>query len=221
MTTPLADELLLLAYDDSGKPSKNDVLDLGLAGAVLMELALAGRIDVVDKKVVVVDPAPTDDAVADHTLRRIADDGRARTPKAWLPRIKKGLRNQIAQRLVEQGVLRRERGRVLGVFPVMRLPAASGSTEANIRARLDSCVLRGADPDERTAALVALVHAVGLRRQAFPGSDRRRVDARMKQVGEGAWAADAVRRAIADIQASVVAAVVASSVAASAGANGN
>jgi hypothetical protein len=56
--------------------------------------------------------------------------------------------------------------------------------------------------------------ATGLDRKVFADLDRRRVKARLKEIGEGAWAAEAVRRAISDIQASVTAAVTASTAAA-------
>ena len=185
-TTPLADELMLLAHDEvTGKPSRSDVLDLGLAGAVMIELALAGRVDVVARKLVVTDPTPTGDEVADRMLLRISADPRTRAPKTWLHKVKKGLRAQVGDRLVARGLVRHEEATVLGVFRVTRYPAASAATEADLRARLESCVLRGAEPDERTAALAGLVHAVGLRKQVFPTADRRTVERRMKQARRG------------------------------------
>ncbi len=57
-TVPLAEELLLLAYDnESGKATGSRIgLDLGMAAAVLVELALAGRIAYADGMIVVIDP---------------------------------------------------------------------------------------------------------------------------------------------------------------------
>ena len=56
----LAEELLLLAYDDeTGKATDARIgLDLGMAAAVLVELALAGRIAYADGNLAVIDPAP-------------------------------------------------------------------------------------------------------------------------------------------------------------------
>ena len=62
-------EFALLAYDDDGKPVTDGThLDNGLGGALLLELALAEKVDVEDKKVVVVDPAPTGDPLVDQAL---------------------------------------------------------------------------------------------------------------------------------------------------------
>lgn len=59
MSLPLTQELMLIALDEeSGKRSKTDTIDYGLAGAALIELTLAGRVDVVAKKLRVVDSTP-------------------------------------------------------------------------------------------------------------------------------------------------------------------
>lgn len=216
--TPLADELLLLALDDvSGRPTSRAHLDLGLAGAVLVDLALAGRVDMADGCLVVTDATLTGDVVADAVLARIAERQRARRPKDWVRRLAKGLRGGVVDRLVSAGVLRREKHKVLGLFPTTRLPARSQAVESDARARLDAAVLRGHDPEPRTAALVALVQAANLRKMAFPDADRKAVERRMSEIAEGTWAAEAVRQAVQDIHAGVAAATAAASAATAAG----
>lgn len=207
----LPDALLLLALDEErGTAARSAELDQGLGGAVVLELALRQRLDVVDGKVVVTDQEPTGDPVLDGVLARVAADRRQRTPKHWVVKASKDARRAVADRLVASGVLRREERRVLGLFPVTSLPAGDRGPEAAVRARLDDAVLRGLAPDERTAALAALVHATGLARVVFPtGSreERRAVEARLAQLAEGEWAAAAVRQAVRDIESAVAAAV--------------
>ena len=72
----LAEELLLLAYDDeTGKATMPRIsLDLGMAAAVLVELALAGRVAYADGNLAVVDPTPTGEPIADAVLAKIAAD---------------------------------------------------------------------------------------------------------------------------------------------------
>ena len=81
--TVLADDLLLVLLDPaSGKPRvEGTKLDYGLGGALLLELALAERIDVVGPKpakaeVVVLDDTPPDDDLLADALRRIAEKRR-------------------------------------------------------------------------------------------------------------------------------------------------
>lgn len=56
----LAHELALLGYDDAGvNRLGRPTLDYGLAGALLLELTLAGRVEVADDRLVVTDPTPS------------------------------------------------------------------------------------------------------------------------------------------------------------------
>lgn len=207
----LADELVLLAYDDEGSAKLGQPsLGYGLAGALLVELALAGRVDVVDKKVTVLDPTPVGVPVVDEALARIAAD-KPRKAKAWVDKLSKGLAEKVLDGLVAAGVLRREEGRVLWVFPRTRYPSPGGvepSAETDARRRLVEAV-RGDGPVEpRTAALCTLVKAVQYDRKVFADLPRDRVKARLKEISEGDWVAEAVRKAVEEVQAAVVAAVV-------------
>lgn len=219
MKVSLAEELLLLAYDDDGSPGGMGAnLDCGLAGALLLELALAQRVDVVGGKAAVVNPALTGDALLDTALGRIASHGRLDSPKGWISRLAKGVRPPVLDRLVHAGVLRRETDTVLWVFPRTRYPSARGAeppVETDARQRLGAAVAGHGPVDPRTAALCALVGALGWERKVFPDLPRGQVKARLKEIRQGAWAAEAVKKAIDDVQAAVVAATVAASVAAS------
>ena len=211
MDVTLAEELLLIAYnDETGKASTGAAeLDCGLAGAVLLELALAGRIDVVDGKVTVLDPAATGEPVTDSALARISHERKARKPEWWVGKLHSKLRPRVLARLTERGVLRLERHRVMGLFPVQRYPSVDPAVESAARARLDLAVVKGVEPDARTAALASLLHACGLAKRTFPDLDRRQLKARMKEINEGQWAGAAVRKAIQSIQAAVAASTVA------------
>lgn len=207
----LADELVLLAYDDEGSAKLGQPsLGYGLAGALLVELALAGRVDVVDKKVTVLDPTPVGVPVVDEALARIAAD-KPRKAKAWVDKLSKGLTEKVLDGLVAAGVLRREEGRVLWVFPRTRYPSPGSvepAAETDARRRLVEAV-RGDGPVEpRTAALCTLVKAVQYDRKVFADLPRDRVKARLKEISEGDWVAEAVRKAVEEVQAAVVAAVV-------------
>ncbi|MEU6239228.1 GPP34 family phosphoprotein, partial [Kitasatospora sp. NPDC047058] len=80
--------------------------------------------------------------------------------------------------------------------------------------RLAAVVLDGAEPDERTAGLIALLHGARLHRLAFPDVPARQVEARMAAIAEGQWAGVALRDAITATQAAVLAATTAAAVAA-------
>jgi hypothetical protein len=210
----LPEEFLLLAYDEDGTPLTDGThLDNGLGGALLLELALAGRVDVADKRVVVLDPQTTGDPLTDDALARIAAEPRTRKPGHWVTKLAKQARPRILEKLVADGVLTTEKDRVLGVFPRMKYPSANGAqpaVEIDARQRMRDAILGSGPAEPRTAALCALVAATELDRKVFKDLDRKRVKARLKEIGEGAWAAEAVRKSIEEIQAAIMVAIVAS-----------
>jgi hypothetical protein len=180
VNTTLAQELLLIAYDDAGRARGGSIeLDCGIAGAALSELSLAGRIDLVDGRVRVIDNAPTGDPDSDAALARIAAEGSGRKPDWWIGKLRHGQRNRLLNRLVDRGVLRMELQNVLWLFSVRRYFAMDPRIRSVTRSRLEYAVLRGGDPDARTAALVALLNACGLTRRAFPELDRKQLKIRM------------------------------------------
>jgi hypothetical protein len=217
----LPEEFLLLAYAEDGTPLTDGThLDNGLGGALLLELALAGRVDVSDKRVVVLDPSPTGDPLADEALARIAAD-KPRKPGHWVTKLSKQARPRLLDKLVAEGVLTVEKDKVLWVFPRTKYPSANGeppAVEVAARERMRAAVLGSGPVDPPTAALCALVAATELDRKVLPDLDRKQLKTRLKEIGEGAWAADAVRKVIEEIQAAVMIAIVASTTAATAGA---
>ncbi|MGE0297051.1 GOLPH3/VPS74 family protein [Pseudonocardia sp.] len=219
----IAEDLLLLLTDDTtGALSKSgSETDTALAGALLVELAILGRVDVTGSgRLTVHDPAPTGDALLDAALARLREREGAK-PKNVLGKLAKGLRGELYDQLAGRGVLRAERRRVVGVWPVRRWPAADGAHEATVRADLRSVLLEGRDPDERTGALVALLHAIRAVRVGVDarqhGASRRDVARRAKEVAEGSWGSAAVRKAVDEMTAAVTVAVVAAGVAGGSG----
>jgi hypothetical protein len=218
MTVTIAEELLLLAYsEEEGKQLISATqLDPALAGAILAELAVAERVELSDKKVTLKNPAPLGDDELDTTLARIAAEAKDRKPVWWVQKLQSGkLRRRLLTRLAESGVLAEERGKILGIFPTTRWPEADPGVEADVRERVAS-VLGGADPDPRTAVLIAIMHAAKLDRKAFPGASKERI----KEIAEGAWAADAVAKTIAAINSAMTIAITSAAVASAGAASG-
>jgi len=213
----LAEEFALLAYGDDGAPDTDSVrLDNGLGGSLLLELAISGRLDVKDQRVVVRDGTPTGDPLVDQALGRIAADDKPRKPGYWVKKFAKDARRLTLDRLVEQEVLTREQDTVLLVFPRTRYPAAHGVEpvpETEARQRLTAAVSGTGPVEPRTAALCALVAATNLDRKVFRTLDRERAKKRLKEISAGDWAATAVRKTIEEVQTAVIVAVVAASAA--------
>lgn len=214
----LAEELMLLALDDeTGKGASRSGLDQGLAGAVLCELVLVERIAILDDRVVLRADGLTGEPAEDAVLEKIAVREKPRKPADWVGRLASGVRKDVLARLQERGLIRAERHKLLGLLPSTRYPEADGSAERVIRERLDAVLAEGAEPDDRTAALIAIAHAAGVGKILAGGRPWKEVESRAKEIAEGDWAADAVRKAIQSVNAAVVAATVAATGASVAG----
>jgi hypothetical protein len=221
IVTSLPEEFVLLAYGDDGAAQlDSSTLGYGLGGALLLELALAERVDVVDKKVVVADPAPHEDPLIDAALQQVRDDPKPRGPQHWVDKLSRGARDAVLERLVANGTLTREQDKVLWVFPRTRFLSAYGvepPVETATRQRLHAAVAGTGAVEARTAAMCALVAATGLDKKVFHELPRAQVTARLKEIGEGAWAATAVKKAIEEIQAAMMVSVMVATTAATAG----
>lgn len=221
MTTLIAEDLLLLLLDDVKGTATSSYLDVALGGALLVELALADAVHVRERtsvwsgaKVGVTPGAAVADPVLAEALRRVAE--RERAASDLVTRLGKGARSALTARLAERGILRREDDKVLGLFPRTRWPEADGRHEDEVRARLTAVLVQGLEPDPRTGALVALLHAVGAAPSAVDrgGVPAREVRRRAKEVAEGAWAAKAVQDAIMASTAAMTATMAATTAAA-------
>jgi hypothetical protein len=203
----LAEDLYLLA-DESGRPLIDHThLDLGLGGALLLDLALHDRVALVDAHVTVVDKTPTGDALLDAALRGIAGESRAYGPDHWVRHLARRARHAVQGRLVDAGVLRRDDHRVLGVIPMHRTRETDGRLHHELVDHLHNAVVLGHPPSRDTAALASLALAVGLTPHLFPRSDRRAITNRMVEVAaagrDGGWVATAVAGAVNAVDATM------------------
>ena len=225
----MAEDLLLLVTDDaSGRLSAPAAqVDAGLGGANLVELTLRNKVDLSGEgdqgkpgRIIVRDPSPAGDTVLDAALEIIiAHQGKK--PSTVIRPLSKNLRQSLYQRLADGGVVRAEQGRILGVFPTHRWPAQDASHEAEVRRLVTQVLTQQTAPDGRTAALIALLHALRCEDKIVDpgqyGLSKRELRARAEEVAKGNWASEAVRKAIEETTAAVVAAATAATVAGSAG----
>ena len=224
----LAEDLLLLVTDDaSGRLSVPGVqADAGLGGANLVELTLLGKVDVAGEqdpgkpgRIIVRDPSPPGDEVLDTALQTLVARQGSK-PSAVIRPLGKNLRPVLYQRLAASaGVLRAERGRALGIFPTRTWPAQDPSHEAEMRQLVTQALVQPSAPDERTAALIALLHALKCEHKVVDPRpyqlSRRQLRARAAEIAQGNWASEAVRKAIDEMMAAVAAASAAATAASS------
>ena len=216
--TLIAEDLLLLLLDnETGKITASGYLDPLLGGALLADLAAQGLVEVrkPDRRWTSskVHPVATTRRPADQMLVEAMAmvTEKPRSAHSLVSRLSKNRKDQVLDRLVKRGLVRREEHLVLGLFSRPRWPAADATQELQLRQELRSVLVDGAEPSPRVAAIVGGLHAIGKAHKII-ADDRvaaRAVKKRAKRVAEGDWAAGAVNDAIVATNAAMVAAVVA------------
>jgi hypothetical protein len=212
----LAEELLLLAYDDeTGKATGSQIgLDLGMAAAVLIELALAGRVAMDGNELVARDATPIGEPIADAVLAKMAADT-PHTPASWVQRLRHRLRERVLVDLCERGVMRDVDETAMEFIHVHRYPAVDKSVELDVRARLTEALAGETPPDERTAALATLLAAVRMEPVlGLSGEEARAAHVRLAEIaaaagfsGEISLDTSTVRPSVAIVVAALIRAI--------------
>ncbi|MBJ8344185.1 GPP34 family phosphoprotein [Antrihabitans sp. YC2-6] len=218
MPTIAQDLLLLLLDDESGKQITDSTkLPRALAGAVVLELALAEAVRVSEKneetkagRLVTVRGADllTDPLItaAYETIRR----SKPMKPQRVIEKLQRGLREKVLAQLEKQGSIRQQRTKVLGLFPTTKWPARDTRRKQAVRLELERALIHNATPSPHNAALISLLSAIDGVHKVFPDADRKAIKKRATEIAEGEWAGTAVRKAVEAVNTTVLAAVLVS-----------
>ncbi len=208
MTHPSMPELcalLLLDPESGGFLVDGLTLDRALAGAVLLDLALSGRLvpDTGGDKMRVQPGPPPAEELLRTALTRLPD-GWFR-PKRRIERLVRGLRRDVLDSLEHRGAVRIERTRLLR----RRRWVPLAEPRSGLVADLGAVLRDGVPPTPEQAGLVSLLHAVRRVPRVIDG-DRRQLRARAEEISEQDWAGPAVRAAVQAIRAVIIGVLVSS-----------
>ena len=173
MLTFTEEILLLLLDDDDGSfvPISKANLSCALAGAALMDLAFAYRIDTDPKALVVNDPTPTGNPMLDRILEKIAAGEESADTRTWIRVLSvedaPDIREQALESLVARGILVQRETRVLWAFRARRYPTIEGNAEQEVRLRIADVLFSDDIPDPRDVALIGLVDACDILGEIF------------------------------------------------------
>ncbi|MGW3787632.1 GOLPH3/VPS74 family protein [Micromonospora chokoriensis] len=211
---PLRDELFLLGHDDDTGQLHihRQALALGLAGAVLIDLFLAGR--------VAFDPAvgddqpgterrlwlrlhePVGDLIADSALSSIRYARPAPSLRGWVRGFHDALYERTRAGLVAGGILHhQQRRRFGGLARTDRYLLLDVKWPVVARARLHYIATGRNQPDNHTAALAGLVTTLGLLNHLYLADDTTMLAAQLRTIAEQHY------QPVRDITAAVDAAV--------------
>jgi hypothetical protein len=213
----LHEELLLLSLHDAKGSVRVTNFKLAVAGGLLAELLLEGRVALErgakssKDRLVPADPRALSDPLLDECLRKIRDAKKPKAPKDWVMKFSQlsGLRKRVATGLVRRGILRERRARVLLLFPWTYYPTLDPAPGRRIAERVRGAVLGDGEVDERTGALVAIAAKTGALNPVLGKRTLKERKERVEEIAACQLVASAVQGAVEAAQAAAVAAATA------------
>lgn len=209
----LPEELLLLSHidDDGSFDLPDNVRDVALAAAVLMDLALRDRVDTDVEKGIIVNPAPTGEPVLDAAFARLVSENPDGTLAEWLSLLADdgaAIRDGSVARLVERGILRHEADRFLWVFATRRYPLIDGQQLEEVTSRIAALLTNDVIPDPRDIVIIALAQICGLLDRIVDDYDlspeeKERAEERIAQIIRIDLVGRAMRVLLDDLQAAL------------------
>jgi Golgi phosphoprotein 3 len=181
MSLFLHEEILLLALrDEEGTVATGSLYAYAVAGALLAELIVRGRIEIVreGKKrwIRVIDPEPVGESILDDVLAAMAGRRPDRTAVDWVNRLagKKDLRDRLTAGLCARGILREEERDVLLIFKRRVYPMIDPEPERDVVDRLSEAIFSDGDVEPRTIVLLSLADRTRLLPMVFDEADLER-----------------------------------------------
>jgi len=209
----LMEEVLLLGLKDrEGYTSFwNDCISSGLRGCILIELSLRGRLELekagmrrrnlLNRKVILKNDAPTGDVLLDEALKHIKETEPPETVQSWIEYLSgetwnplklryqlRNVRERLAKNLVEKGVLTTEKQNFI-LFDMTTHPLTDGNAKQRLIKKVQEAVLAKWVNDahrmnRRLLALIYLAHSADVIENAFAPLNDDDYELAMKRVRE-------------------------------------
>ena len=208
-----AEELLLLLFDDERGDLTGTLLagrlDILLAGAVLMDLALENRIDTDLRRLMLVDPTPLDDDLLDPALADIAQAAGSHDIDHWVRRHAdrgEAVRERALARLADRGILESDAA-ATGFLLSPRVsrarryhPTPDGTVQEEVRLRVMRVLFSDDIPDPRDTVIICLADAGGVLDYLLSREERAEVQTRIDLVTKLDLIGQAVTRAVREAE---------------------
>jgi golgi phosphoprotein 3 len=208
-----SEKLLLLALEEKkGNVTSFTIgsLRYGLAGALLADLAMQGKVRMAKNKLALVDATLTGDKILDEALGAIAADNEAHKVTRWIHTLgDRKISHRIIDQLAEKGVLQREDKHFMWVIPYQGTNQLNASAKYLVKQQLRAMVLADEKPDPNAVVLLSLLKACRLLNLVFTRDERKAANQRVGELVKGEDFGKAVARTIAEIEAATAAAAMA------------
>jgi hypothetical protein len=170
MNLHLHESILLLGLDDEKGHFHTSLsyLNYGFAAGIMVDLILAERIIVEEKRLKVKTNALTTNKLLNEELARLQKAKKPPKVTTWLhgmvQRNTKVFKKCI-DGLIKQGILKMEKKKILWFFTVNRYPSINLEPENSLRNRLQQIILNDEPPNREEQMLIAIIGACSLMKE--------------------------------------------------------
>ncbi len=179
MSTLYEELYLLTIHEDKGTilSAVQSNLPYGLAGGLLTEIALRGKLQVNPRhRVELTDPNQTGDPILDDTIQEISGADQPHKIGYWINRLSddhKKISKRLVEKLVMEGVVTLEEKRLLWAIPCPGSPEPCGSAKYWLKTRLRKMALADQEANLQDLALLNLVHSLDWFELIFTQDERK------------------------------------------------
>ncbi len=166
-------KIVLLALDDKGWfGTAEHKIKFGLAGAILFELYLQGRIGFANEGVTVLDPKSTDNVVLDRVLNLIKTSKKPHSLRSWIQRIvykKLLLRKTILKQLIQEKIISKEEYSLMMVFYQTKYPLLNIGVKRKLQEEIYESIVSDKPLTEHDIMLLSVMNNCKMVRKNFGG----------------------------------------------------
>lgn len=211
MTFHLFDKFILLTLDQKKGKFLIDsfTLNYGLAGAILLELSELKKIEIKNRRIVVVDHKLINHQIIDASIKLINKSGKYKRPKYWIYKIgnkSSGFKKVILNDLYKNNIVKVDVSSYLwGMIKIKRYPVVNSKSVDEIIEKIRKVVLDKLKPDVEVILLLSLLASCKLTRILFSTKkEHREAKRRIKELTKDIEISEAVNQTLKEIQAALV-----------------
>jgi hypothetical protein len=210
----LFDELFTLSIHEAKGTLISSIAEqikLALAGAILAELTLLGKIQISNNhRLKLVDDSPVNDDVLDAAVGVLKQADKERKFGYWINALSQraeNTRKQIIKGLIQKGVVTQDEERLVWVIPSPLQADVKASTKYLIIKQLRGRVLAQEELQQRETILLSLIRACGLLDRVFLDDERKVASRLINEMVFGQAIHDPIIQTIQEIETALAAAL--------------
>nr|WP_321453413.1 GPP34 family phosphoprotein [uncultured Carboxylicivirga sp.] len=213
MNLTLTEKLLLLALDDEKgvfNPWATG-FEYALAGSILLELTMVGKIELTDKKIKTLSHSVLQDDLLKPYSDMICQSDKIRKIDYWISKIANkasDIKAVLTARLIKKRILREEEKKILWIFTSKRYPATNSRPENEVRRQLNAIVDNRATPEMEDLMLISLVDVCNLNNEVYGKEKAKASKERIKKLVEQSKTNAMINSTVKEIHDAIMAAVV-------------